>query len=122
MPEFSSSTERFFGRLTLEDLSNRSDKAYTDLQASYTASSVLYRLYGAETLDDTELREALDLVLARLCAYRDDTRAAWRAAHRTWARAAGVPVTPDDTDSPEETSTGEVSEDIDPENTEGINA
>jgi hypothetical protein len=82
--------------LTLDDLANRADRAYTDHLEGYTASAVLHQLYMGSTVADEELREALDQVFLRLAAYHADTRARWRRAHGVWATAAGVEPDPDD--------------------------
>jgi hypothetical protein len=86
--------------LTVDDLSNRADRAYADHLDGYTAGAALHRLYLAEALDDETLREALDLVLSRLRERHATTRAVWRRAYRAWAAAAGVVPLPDDAGDP----------------------
>ncbi|CUU60380.1 hypothetical protein Ga0074812_13913 [Parafrankia irregularis] len=93
---FGCAPEGHFGPLTLSDLANRAEVAHTEHMQGYTASAVLHRMHMAESAEDTELRDALDLLLARLETWRARTREEWRQAYNAWAVPAGVEPLPGD--------------------------
>ncbi|TCJ32164.1 hypothetical protein [Parafrankia sp. BMG5.11] len=89
-----------FGPLTLSDLENRIQVKWDEYQATYTAFTVLHRIYmeiigSATTLLDLEFFDVLDIVRERMTTYQADTRTAYRDTYMTWADAAGVEVPPD---------------------------
>ncbi|WP_018501757.1 hypothetical protein [Parafrankia discariae] len=95
-----SSPDPSFGSLTLSDLANRADIAYNEHLATYTASTVLYRIHievsaEAETALDLEFLDVLDTVQERVEKFRESTRAHWRNTYTVWANAAGVEIPPD---------------------------
>lgn len=89
-----------FGPLTLSDLANRADVAWTHHMETYTAGTVLHRLHlavrtAAETAADLELLESIDMVQDRLAQYRKISRDVWKETYLTWADAAGIEVSLD---------------------------
>ncbi|ABW10890.1 hypothetical protein Franean1_1450 [Parafrankia sp. EAN1pec] len=86
----------FFGALMLADLENRADRAYSDHEDGYTASSVLHVLWMDHA--DEALREVLNLVFSELEKYHTKTRRAWHGLYNAWAVAAGFAPIPDESD------------------------
>ncbi|OHV56491.1 hypothetical protein [Pseudofrankia sp. BMG5.36] len=83
------------GPLTLEDLALRSEKAYDDHMATYTATEVLHKAFMATPAYDQDVVDIVDAAYLLIREYRVKTKQEWRTASREWATAAGVEIPPE---------------------------
>jgi hypothetical protein len=80
----------------LHDLKLRSEDAYQAHVMTYTATTVLHRVFASAPEYDAEKAALVDTACALVTAYREaTTRVAWHRAYAAWATAAGFEVPPD---------------------------